>query len=157
MSFKMIETQEELDAILKDRLERQAKKYEGYLSPDDVQKLKNGYEEKLKSQPSYEGYTSPDDLNKIKADYDQQINGLTDENKKLKMTALKQDIAYEYKIPRDMASRLNGQNEEELRKDADTLSSYISNSNKVAPLADPSINSNGGKSEVLNLIQQLHK
>ncbi len=157
MSFKTIETQEELDAILKDRLERQSKKYEGYLSPDEVKKLKHGYEEKLNSQPSYEGYTSPDDLNQIKADYDKTISDLTDENTKLKTTALKQDIAYEYKIPRDMASRLNGTTEEELRKDADTLSSYISASTKVAPLADPSINSSGGKSEIHNLISQLHK
>lgn len=44
--FKPIETQEALDAIIKDRIERAkksaadetAKKYEGYLSPDDVKK-----------------------------------------------------------------------------------------------------------------------
>lgn len=157
MPFKVIETQEAFDLAVKDRLERQAKKYEGYLSPDEVQKLKNGYEEKLNSQPSYEGYTSPDELNRIKSEYDSKINELTNENSSLKTTALKQDIAYEYKIPRDMASRLNGSTEEELRKDADKLSSYISSSTKVAPLADPSINLMGEKSEIHNLISQLHK
>ena len=157
MAFKAIESQEEFDLAVKDRLERQAKKYEGYMSPDKVQELKNGYEEKLKNQPSYEGYTSPDDLNQIKKDYDQTINNLTSENAKLKKTALKQDIAYEYKIPRDMASRLRGETEEELRKDADVMATYISQSTTVAPLADPSINSDGGKSDIHNLISQLHK
>lgn len=157
MSFKTIETQEELDAILKDRLERQSKKFEGFMSPEDVQKLKDGYEEKLSNQKSYDGYTSPEDLNKIKSDYDSQITSLTNENKSLKSTALKQDIAYEYKLPRDMASRLKGETEEELRKDADTLSSYVSQSTQVAPLADSSINSDGGSdSNIQNLISQLH-
>ena len=45
--FKIIETQEQLDAILGERLRREretaAKKYEGWSSPDDIQKLTDDY------------------------------------------------------------------------------------------------------------------
>ena len=45
MSFTPIETQEQFDAALKDRLQRdrdaQAKKYEGWTSPEDLQKVKD--------------------------------------------------------------------------------------------------------------------
>lgn len=137
MSFEVIDTQEKFDLAVKDRLERQAKKYEGYMSPSDVQALKDGYEEKLKNIPSYEGYTSPDDLKTIKDEYDAKINTLTSENNSLKLSSLKQDVAYEYKIPRDMASRLKGDTEDDIRADADLMSKYIKQGTMVAPLADP--------------------
>lgn len=53
--FKVIETQEQLDAILGDRLKRERetvkKEFEGYLSPEDAAK-------------KYEGYLSPEDEKK---------------------------------------------------------------------------------------------
>ena len=41
--FKVIETQEELEKVLKSRLEREQKKYEGFTSPADVQALKDSH------------------------------------------------------------------------------------------------------------------
>lgn len=43
MSFTPINTQEEFDDAIKERLAREKKKYEGYMSPDDVQALKDTY------------------------------------------------------------------------------------------------------------------
>lgn len=44
-SFKVIETQEEFDARISERLKRDresfAKKYEGYISPEDLSKIKH--------------------------------------------------------------------------------------------------------------------
>lgn len=49
--FKVIETQEELDAVLQKRLERKERevqeKYKGFASPDDVEKIKADYEAKI--------------------------------------------------------------------------------------------------------------
>ena len=50
MAFKTIETQEELDNIIKDRLERERAKYNGYMSAEDVQKLKDTYEATTKAE-----------------------------------------------------------------------------------------------------------
>ena len=36
MSFEPITSQEKLDEIIKERLDREKKKYDGYLSKDDV-------------------------------------------------------------------------------------------------------------------------
>ncbi len=44
MSFKKIETQEEFDEAIKERLVRENKKYEGWTSPEQLQQLKDGYE-----------------------------------------------------------------------------------------------------------------
>lgn len=156
MSFEVIDTQEKFDTAVKDRLERQAKKYEGYMSPSDVQSLKDEYEEKLKNIPSYEGYTSPDDLKTIKDEYDSKISSLTNENNSLKLSSLKQDIAYEYKIPRDMANRLRGENEDDIRKDADLMSKYIGGKTIVTPLADPNTSAQDArKANAKNILAQL--
>lgn len=49
--FKVIETQEQLDAIMSDRLRRQAKgmeeKYADYLSPDDYQTKVEGFNSQI--------------------------------------------------------------------------------------------------------------
>lgn len=71
MSFKKIETQEEFDEAIKERLVRENKKYEGWTSPEQLQQLKDGYEKDALKK--YEGYTSPDDLQAVKDDYDSQI------------------------------------------------------------------------------------
>ena len=58
--FKEIKTQEEFDTAIKERLARENKKYEGFVSPDKLAELKADYEKEISKK--YEGYTSPDDL-----------------------------------------------------------------------------------------------
>lgn len=43
MSFTPINTQEEFDKAIQKRLAREKEKYEGYMSPEDVQALKDTY------------------------------------------------------------------------------------------------------------------
>lgn len=116
-----ITTQEALDEVIKDRLERQAKKFES----DKTELLKK-----------YEGYTSSDDLAKVKAGYDEQIKALTsklDETKDIQtkleeanasisryqLDALKVKTALDNKLPYEFADRLKGNTAEELAKDAE--------------------------------------
>ena len=62
MSFEPINTQEEFDAAVKDRLAREAKKYEGYTSPDDLEKIR----EEIKAE--YTAYKEVVDKQKLTMD-----------------------------------------------------------------------------------------
>jgi hypothetical protein len=114
--FKPIETQEALDAIIKDRIERAkksaadetAKKYEGYLSPDDVKKHTDqitALTDKLKESET-------------------KIADLTAKNSAYEIASVKTKIAHEVGLPYELADRLSGTTEEEIRKDADALSKF---------------------------------
>lgn len=45
--FNPITTQEEFDERIKERLGREAKKYEKYTSPDDLEKIKADYQKQI--------------------------------------------------------------------------------------------------------------
>ena len=133
MDFKPIETQEQFDEAIKERLARENKKYEGWTSPDKLQEIKDGYEENANKK--FEGYTSPEDLQIMKNDYESQIETVKNENTSLKASQLRSKVANEFKLPTEMASRLQGATEEELRADAKTLAELVStNKTVVLPL-----------------------
>lgn len=121
--FKEIKTQEEFDAAIKDRLARENKKYEGFVSPDKLVELKADYEKEISKK--YENYTSPDELANMKKDYEGKIA-------KYESDSVKTRIANEMGLPSSIASRLKGANEEEIRKDAESFASLFQ---KEPPLA----------------------
>ena len=114
--FKPIETQEALDAIIKDRIERAkksaadevAKKYEGYLSPDDVKK----HIDQIAALTA-----------KI-SESETKIADLTAKNSAYEISSVKMKVAHETGLPYELADRLSGTTEEEIRKDADALSKF---------------------------------
>lgn len=147
MSFTVIETQEQLDAIIKERLERQASKhskeleelkktYEGYLSPDDVTKLKASYEDKVNELNG--SITTQNDK------YKEFETQLAEANKKLtqyQKESMQVRVAMSNGIPYELASRLNGTTEEELTEDAKKLASFVSsNTTQVTSQKSPSFN-----------------
>lgn len=133
--FTKIETQEALDAIIKERLnraeEKWQKQYEGYTSADDVAKLKAEYEKQLSSLNA--SYAEKDkayaDFDKIKAELEAKV--ATYETNSVKMR-----VAHETGLPYEMVERLKGSNEEEIKKDAESLVKLIGNQNKVPPMAN---------------------
>ena len=72
MTFTPIETQEAFEAALKERLERErstmTKKFEGYTSPEALQKIKDEYDSKIKGLNT----SITENANKY-ADYDKQL------------------------------------------------------------------------------------
>ena len=119
--FKAIETQEALDAIIKGRLERNTrsvtdsvtaeitKKFEGYISPDDAKKSADqitALTEKLKESET-------------------RIAELTAKNSAYEISSVKMRIAQESGLPIELAERLSGSTEEELKKDAETLAKLV--------------------------------
>lgn len=131
-SFKAIETQEELNNIIQNRLNKQKESYEKKLN-----ELNTILDEKNKMQ---------EELNNLKVSNTEEENvkeNLLQENKKLqdevslyKLNDLKRKIAIENGINYELASRLQGNTEEEIRKDAQSLSQLVKPNNKVAPLKD---------------------
>lgn len=117
MDFKEIKTQEELDAIIKTRIAREREKYQDYETlKSNIEKLQNE-NTKLKT-----------DLNSATANttsYTEKINELETQIKNHELSNIKTKVALQYGLPLDLVGRLNGNNEDELKTDAEMLSSFI--------------------------------
>lgn len=102
--FKIIESQEELNSILSERLQRQ----------------KQSFEERIK------GYE--DENNELKKslenakEKDAEIKTLEERIKGYELKELKRKIASEFNIPYKLAERIKGETEEEMKIDAKELS-----------------------------------
>ena len=75
--------------------------------------------------------------------------------KSYETAAMKQRIAREKKIPFEMADRLSGETEEDLRKDADTLSQFIRSVNGPAPLYNPEPAANTQDAALRKMLQEM--
>lgn len=121
-NFKPIETQEELNNLIASRLER-AK-----------ESVKKEYEEKYKDYDAYKSQVEA--LNNDKNSLEAQLNELNEKmstfdaldakNKKLEAENLKIKIALSEGIPFEMAGRLAGETEEEIKRDAKAMANFIS-------------------------------
>lgn len=119
--FKPIETQEAFDAAVADV----KKQYEGWLSPED-----------------YNAKTS-DLANQLEANKT-TIADLTAKAKAYESNSLKMRIAHENGIPYELAGKLSGDTEEEIKKDAETLAKFVKNQ-QPQPLANTEHGHTNGK------------
>ena len=134
--FKVIETQEQLDTIIKARLDREKSKYADYDSL--AEKIKNLETENLnlKDTISAKEESESTNLNRI-AELEKSVSGW-------ETKALKQQVAIKYGLPFDLADRLQGDSEESLNEDAERLASLVNVKNYTQPLADTEPNVTGG-------------
>lgn len=138
--FKPITTQTDFDSIIKDRLDRNTKsvtdevtkKFEGYISPDDFGARTADLTKKI------------EDLNAKLAEKDGSIADLTAKNKAYEVGSAKMRIAGEYRIPLELAGRLSGETEEEIKADAEKLSKFVGHS-QTAPLGSTEPAADKGK------------
>ena len=133
--FTAITTQEAFDAAIKDRLaraeEKYTKKYEGYLSGDDVRKLKDGYDKQIADLQAAADATA-----KKYADIDKQIAEKDAKIKGYETASVKARIAHETGLPYDAVGFLQGEDENAIRESANALKALTGN-RQPAPLADP--------------------
>lgn len=122
--FTPIETQEQLDSIIGERIkevrEKAEKKYEGYLSPEEVTKKYEGYLSPDEVTKKYKGYLSPDEV----AAKDAKIKGYESHSVKTR-------IAHELGLSYESIDFLKGDDEESIRKSAETLKALVGN--RIAP------------------------
>ena len=143
--FKPIETQEELDGIIKDRLARNTKsvtdevtkKFEVYMSPDDYSKKEKEYTDRINV------------LTSQNTEKDNSIAELTAKNKAYETASVKAKIAHEKGIPFELAGKLAGETEEDIRADADVLAKFITQQKPDQPMRSTEGNA-GGKDSALS-------
>ncbi len=114
--FKPITTQEEFDTAISDRIARERNKFADY--------------ESLKTQ-----------VGTLTTERDTAVQQLNDANAKIKTyetNSVKMRIAQEKGIPAEMALRLNGETEEDIAKDADSMAQIFRATKGAAPLFDNS-------------------
>ena len=129
MSFKAIETQEEFDRIISERLSRQKESFEKQLA--DYDQLKTAKAD-LESQVG----TLQSTIEQSKAgqeDYTKQISDLTSKVAGYETANLRTRIALQNGLPYDLADRLVGEDEESIKADAERLSSFVAKP-RSAPL-----------------------
>lgn len=131
--FKIIETQEELDKIIAERLKRERSKVENEFN----EKLK-AYETQIQELKS-ENAEVKANLEKA-SEKDAEIEKLQGQIKGYERSEVQRKIALENKIPYNLAGRIQGDTEEEMLEDAKNLSKYFEKQEVVPPLKNPEIN-----------------
>ena len=115
-------TQEEYEEAFKERIDRERKKFDGFVSPDDLKGIKDGYEKQISDlTKAMEGQ------NKKYEDFDKQLAERDEKIAKYESDSAKTRIASKYNIPLELASRISGADEKEMEEDAKKLASYFKN------------------------------
>ena len=136
MAFTPINTQEEFDAAIGERLSRdresQAKKYEGWTSPEDLKKITDAHEAEIKKLTD----AAAESETKIKNLNEEIVKGNT-----YRADLEKTRIAIAQGLDIKYADRLRGETREEWEADAKDLAkdfaAYASAQNQPAPLGSP--------------------
>lgn len=122
--FKAIETQEAFDAAIKDRIARAEdsirKQYDGYISPDELKRQT----EYLTKQITEMGNSLEEEKNKGN-ELTATINDLTSKVKDYETRSVKSRIVASLGLPLEVADRINGTTEDEIKKDAEALRSLF--------------------------------
>lgn len=126
--FKTIETQEELDNIVKERLRREREKFGDY---DDLKERVS----KLESENGDLKATVEEKKQTI-AKSDAQITELQGQVSNYETASLRTRIALQNGLPYDLSDRLQGADEEALKADAERLACFMRPAIPQAPLRD---------------------
>ncbi len=123
--FIAITTQEEFDVAIKARLAREKEKYADY------DQIKSRVKELEKENGSLK--STLEASNQSKADTDKQIADLQEKVTGYETEALRTRIALQNGLPIDLADRLQGNDEESLKADAERLASFVKPAEPKAP------------------------
>lgn len=151
--FKVIETQEQFDEAISERLKREREKYEGYLSPDDVAKKYDGYLSPDDVAEKYKGYMSAEDVEKKYAGYISADEAAKKDSKikQYESHLEKARIAKETGLSSDAADFLKGETEEEIKKSAELLKAVLGK-NGAPPLRNTETSKGSNNDEALREI-----
>ena len=124
MEFTPIETQEQFDQMVKDRVERAkksaAKEFETQLK--DLEQLKESVTAKETEIGTLKAKIT--DLEAEKKTNGESYQSMQKELSQVKLSALKQRIAIDAGIPLEMSDRLNGEDEESIKADAEKVKGF---------------------------------
>ena len=136
MAFTVIETQEQFDAAISERLKRAKEsfeeKYAGYKSPEELKKITDQYDERIRSLEEAAAATQ-----QTISEKDAKIA----EGDKYRADLAKTRIAVNSGLDIKYADRLRGETEEEWKQDAEELAKDFKAARTVAPIGNPEPNS----------------
>ena len=134
MAFTVIETQEQLDAVVGERVARAKeatrKEFDGWISPDDLAKQTADLNEKMSALDD-----QIKSLNDEKEALTQQLTEKDGTIAKYEADSVKTKIAREVGLPYEAVQFLQGDDEETIRKNAESLKDITGT--KVPPLGNP--------------------
>ena len=150
--FTPINTQEEFDAAIGDRLKREretvSKKYGDY---EDLKKRVADQEAQISTLTK-----ERDDNAKKYAGYDKSLSELQAQVKAHETNSVKMRIAHETGIPFELAAKLSGETEEDIRKDAETMAKFVAKSKYVGPLkSDGNAEEDGNRAALKTMLQNM--
>lgn len=149
--FKVIETQEQLDAIIGERVKRAEKKAEEkasekYADYDDLKKQVADLSEQLKGNDE-----------KI-AEFTKQNEELTGKVHEYETASVKTKVALEAGLPYQLAAKLSGDTEEAIREDAKKLAEFVAKPSAPMGSAEPDQGKDSPKDSALfDMARQLGK
>jgi len=126
--FKVIDTQEEFDNRIKDRLDRAEKKareeFTGWTSPDDLAKLSEAHKAEIEKLNNAHA-----EAMKKYADYDKKFKEMTGQIHAYEVASLKSRIVHEKNLPYDAVEFLQGEDEKTISESAERLSRMTGSTN----------------------------
>lgn len=135
--FKPINTQEEFDAAVKDRLDRQAAKFADYDALKAAKKELDELKGKKLDEQLAALQAEYDKAKTTLADHDKIVSDLTTRATNAEHKLKQREIAHAAGIPVELADRINGSNDEEMTKDAEMLAKFAKGGGQTLPLANP--------------------
>lgn len=123
--FKVIETQEQLDALIGDRIARAEKK-----AQENAAKEYADYASLKEKVTAYEAQLADygkqlTEAKEAAKGHSTEVADLQAKIKEYETASVKARIANEIGLPYELASRLNGDSEEAIRQDAETMAKFI--------------------------------
>lgn len=154
--FTAITSQEQLDAVIGDRLKRSeekwAKKFEGYLSPDEVNAKTSELEKQLNDATiALEG------INKKVASHEKDIAEKDSKIKSYEISAMKHKIAHENGLSFDAIDFIQGEDEESIKASADKFKALMGRSHSTPEFRNEPDVSNSKDASIKKLAQSLTK
>lgn len=126
MTFKAIETQEELDRIIQERLNREKGKFADY---DEIKTRNAALETEVDALKS-----TIEETNSAAKTHEQTIADLNKQIAEKETVNLRTRIALQNGLPIDLADRLIGSDEESIKADAERLAGFVSKKQTPPPL-----------------------
>ena len=122
-------SQAELNSIVSDRLNKEKEKYEKAIA--ELNSKTAEYEKQIAV------FTDQAKANAEKMElHAKEISERDAKIKGYEQAALKMRVAHEVGIPYELAGRLSGETEEDIKKDAESIKGYLGSTKPVPPLRD---------------------
>ena len=154
MAFEPINTQEEFDAAIKSRLERErstvTKQFE-----EQIANLNSSIEKLTGERAGFES-----SANEKAKQIEELSNQLAEANGKVKsfeLDSIRTQVAIEKGLPYEVRSRLNGSTKEEIEKDAEVFSALFkqNNNQNIPPFEPPADPKDTETNEYKQLLKKL--